>query len=264
MLYNFIFYCPMHLFRITEMPLLILAMPSLHTRLIRFSFLYVLWGCARAELGESFRKWHASYLNFARKPLVELWDHCHRSPLQLRYDMEPVRSPNLGLHVISFLCLGYHAERMLVLARSPYMFIAYKAQDLLPTCFLVLPMIVTTCTYINAPVLLLGPTQFTHPLLVMRMPLALLKQSFVNRAFRLVLASAVIATLGMFMLLAVNRLLNPSLVMLMPLEIKLQSFVIRVTLLVLMVSLCMLNNLPLLTVFLCPLCRRCGRRSDQP
>ncbi|CAK0829574.1 unnamed protein product [Prorocentrum cordatum] len=178
MLYNFIFYCPMHLLRITEMPLMVVAMPSLHT-----------------------------------KPLVELWDHCHRSPLQLRYDIEP-------------------------------------AQDLLLTCFLMLPMSVATCTYINAPVLPLGLTQLIHPLLVMLMPLALLKQSFVNRALQLVPASAVIAALGMFMLLVVNRFLNPSLVMLMPLEIQLQSFVIRVALLVLTVSLCMLDNLPLLTAFL--------------
>ncbi|CAK0865891.1 unnamed protein product [Prorocentrum cordatum] len=210
------------------MPLVIVAMPSLHTRLILLSFLYIIWGCARAELRESFRKWHASYLNFTSKPLVELWDHCHRLPLQLRYDMEPVRSLNLGLHVISFLCLGYLAVRMLVLARSPYVFMAYKAQDLVPGCFLKLSMIVTTCTYIHAPVLPLGLIHVILPLLVMLMPLATLKQSFVNRALLLDLANAVIATLGMVMLLAVNRFLNPSLVMLTPLEIQLQSFVIRV------------------------------------
>jgi len=133
-LYNCILYCPMHLFKITGMPLVFVAMPSLHTRLILLSFLYIIWGCARAELRESFRKWHASCLNFMRKPLVELGGHCHRLPLQLRYVMELVRSPNLGLHVISFLCLGYLAVRMLVLARSPPMFMAYKAQ-VLPTCF---------------------------------------------------------------------------------------------------------------------------------
>ncbi|CAK0884229.1 unnamed protein product, partial [Prorocentrum cordatum] len=79
-LYNCIFYCPMHLSKITGMHLVIVAMPPLHTRLILFPFLYTFWGCARAVLRESFRKWHASYLNFMRKPLVELWDHCHRLP----------------------------------------------------------------------------------------------------------------------------------------------------------------------------------------